>query len=203
VSLNIPLLPSDVTLIAVSKKQSDAKIDQALAQGLRHFGENQIQEAIKHWKDRRQNYSDLTLHLIGPLQSNKTKEAVALFDVIHTIDRPKIAALLHQEMVKQQKHLPCFIQVNIGDEPQKSGIAISELNAFHAYCTQEIGLTIIGLMAIPPANEEATPYFQKLKFLADDLNLSELSMGMSDDYQHAIECGATHIRLGSMLFGDR
>ncbi len=203
-SINLPSnIPPSVTLIAVSKKQPDAKIDQALSAGLRHFGENQVQEAYRHWQHRRADFTDLTLHLIGPLQSNKTKEAVALFDVIQTVDRQKIADHLSAEMTAQQRFLPCFIQVNLGDEIQKSGISFDALNNFYDYCTKQAGLNIIGLMGIPPLSENPTPYFQKLKSAADALGLSQLSMGMSDDYQQAIDCGATHIRVGSALFGDR
>lgn len=195
-------LPSHVTLIAVSKTQPQHKIDWALQNGFRQFGENRVQEAYQHWQHLRAQYPDLILHLIGPLQSNKAAEAVALFDVIHTLDRPKIALTLREEMKKQNRSLPCFIQVNIGDEPQKSGVAVSELNEFYLY-TQTLGLKVIGLMAIPPFDENPTPYFQHLKKLGDDLSLTQFSMGMSDDYQQAIACGATHIRIGSALFGAR
>lgn len=196
-------LPPEVTLIAVSKQQPDEKIDWALSTGLRQFGENRVQEAQKHWHHRRASYPDLTLHLIGPLQSNKTREAVALFDVIHTVDRPKIASALAKEMRAQNKNIPCFIQVNTGNEPQKAGINFAELNAFYDYCTKEIGLDIIGLMCIPPVNEASAAHFRALKTHGEALGLKKFSMGMSDDYSEAIQCGATHIRVGSALFGTR
>lgn len=196
-------LPPEITLIAVSKQQPDEKIDWALSTGLRQFGENRVQEAQKHWQHRRASYPDLTLHLIGPLQSNKTREAVALFDVIHTIDRPKIAAAVAKEMRAQNKNIPCFIQVNTGNEPQKAGIPFAELNTFYDYCTKEVGLDIIGLMCIPPVNEASAAHFRALKTHGEALGLKKFSMGMSDDYSEAIQCGATHIRVGSALFGTR
>lgn len=199
---NIPTLPDHVTLIAVSKQQSDARITEALEIGLRHFGENRVQEAEQHWLQRRAQYTDLTLHLIGPLQSNKVANAVRLFDVIHTVDRPKIAAALAAEMRKQNKSIPCFIQVNVGNEEQKSGISFDALPAFYNECTT-LGLTIIGLMCIPPFDADPVPHFKKLKQAGDALGLKEFSMGMSDDYREAITCGATYIRLGSALFGNR
>jgi len=197
------LLPKSVTLIAVSKQQSDEKIQLALDQGLRQFGENRVQEAQLHWAQRRTQYSDLTLHLIGPLQSNKAADAVALFDVIHTVDRPKIARALSAEMQKQQKHLPCFIQVNTGNEPQKAGISFTDLPEFYRQCVEEFHLNIIGLMCIPPVDEPTAPHFRALKAAGDALGLRYFSMGMSDDYSEAITCGATHIRLGSAIFGER
>lgn len=196
-------LPSHIQLIAVSKNQPDEKIDAALQQGLRHFGENKVQEAIRHWQKRRLQYNDLTLHLIGPLQSNKVSEAVALFDTIQTIDRKKIALALADEMKKQARFLPCFIQVNIGDEPQKSGIAVDDLPSFYNYCVADLKMDIVGLMAIPPLDENPEPYFLQMKKLTDHLGLKQLSMGMSQDYQQAIACGATHIRIGTALFGER
>lgn len=192
-----------MTLIAVSKNQSPEKIAEALEHGYRQFGENRVQEAMLHWTDLRSQYPDLILHLIGPLQSNKAAEAVALFDVIQTLDRPKIAKVLSEEMQKQQRRLPCFIQVNIGSEPQKSGIVINALAEFHAYCVQDLKLNVIGLMAIPPFDKDPVPYFQRLKKLGDELGLTQFSMGMSEDYQQAIACGATHIRIGTALFGAR
>lgn len=196
-------LPPDITLIAVSKQQTDEKIDWALSTGLRQFGENRVQEAEQHWQHRRTEYPDLTLHLIGPLQSNKARDAVALFDVIHSIDRKKIADILAKEMRAQNKNIPCFIQVNTGNEPQKAGISFSELPDFHTYCTAELGLDIIGLMCIPPVHEAPTPHFRALKTHGEALGLKKFSMGMSNDYSEAIQCGATHIRVGSALFGSR
>ncbi len=194
---------SEIALIAVSKQQPDARIDSALEAGLRIFGENKVQEAQERWQPRRPLLPDLELHLIGPLQSNKAGDAVALFDVIHTLDRPKIARSLKIEMVKQNRQLPCFIQVNTGDEPQKAGIAPTEVPEFYGLCRSEIGLDILGLMCIPPVYEEAAMHFALLKTLADKLSLPKLSMGMSGDYEEAIAFGATHIRVGSALFGAR
>ncbi len=200
--MNIPPLPQSVTLIAVSKQQPDEKIAAALDAGLRVFGENRVQEARKHWQERRAQYPDLALHLIGPLQSNKAAEAVALFDCIHTIDREKIAVALKNEMEKQRRDIPCFIQVNTGGEAQKSGIAPEETTEFLKFC-RSIGLQIIGLMCIPPVNEDPAPHFTRLAKLARENGLEKLSMGMSDDFDTALQCGATHIRLGSAIFGER
>ena len=194
---------NEVSLIAVSKLQPEVRIDSALEAGLRIFGENRVQEAQGRWQSRRPYFPDLELHLIGPLQSNKVVDAVALFDIIHTVDRPKIARALKKEMDKQNRHLPCFIQVNTGDEPQKGGISPLEVLDFHHFCSSEIGLDITGLMCIPPIDEEAAMHFALLRTLADKLSLSKLSMGMSSDYEEAIAFGATHIRVGSALFGAR
>ena len=194
---------NEVSLIAVSKLQPEVRIDSALEAGLRIFGENRVQEAQGRWQSRRPYFPDLELHLIGPLQSNKAVDAVALFDIIHTVDRPKIARALKKEMDKQNRHLPCFIQVNTGDEPQKGGISPLEVLDFHHFCSSEIGLDIAGLMCIPPIDEEAAMHFALLRTLADKLSLSKLSMGMSSDYEEAIAFGATHIRVGSALFGAR
>ena len=194
---------NEVSLIAVSKLQPEVRINSALEAGLRIFGENRVQEAQGRWQSRRPYFPDLELHLIGPLQSNKAVDAVALFDIIHTVDRPKIARALKKEMDKQNRHLPCFIQVNTGDEPQKGGISPLEVLDFHHFCSSEIGLDITGLMCIPPIDEEAAMHFALLRTLADKLSLSKLSMGMSSDYEEAIAFGATHIRVGSALVGAR
>lgn len=197
-------LPPQATLIAVSKKQPDEGIEEALCVGHRVYGENRVQEACERWKERRQQYGDdLELHLIGPLQSNKAAEAVAIFDVIHTLDRPKIAKALAKEMQKQERDLPCFIQVNIGEEDQKSGVMPADLHDFYEYCSEECGLNIIGLMCIPPIDEPAALYFALLKKMAARLGVPSLSMGMSGDYEKAVALGATHIRVGSALFGAR
>ena len=192
-----------ITLIAVSKKQKEDRIDASLAAGHRVFGENRVQEAQKRWSSRKNNYPDLHLHLIGPLQSNKAADAVRLFDVIHTIDRPKIAVAVAKEAARQNKYIQCFIQVNTGDEPQKSGISPCELSSFVDFCWKEVGLPVMGLMCIPPINEEAAIHFGFLNTLASRNNLTGLSMGMSGDYEEAIRFGATHIRVGSALFGSR
>jgi len=194
---------AQITLIAVSKQQPEARIDSALEDGVRVFGENRVQEAQLRWLPRRPLFPDLELHLIGPLQSNKAADAVALFDVLHTIDRPKIAKAVKQEMDKQNRQLTCFIQVNTGEELQKAGIAPKEIPDFLAFCRSEIGLNITGLMCIPPIDEEAAMHFALLKTYAEQFSLLQLSMGMSGDFEQAIAFGATHIRVGSALFGDR
>lgn len=197
-------LPKATKLIAVSKQQPEERIEEALSFGHRVYGENRIQEAYQRWEKRRAQYGgDLELHLIGPLQSNKAAEAVALFDVIHTLDRPKIAKALAAEMKKQERDLPCFIQVNIGEENQKSGIMPADLHDFYEYCSKECGLNVMGLMCIPPIDEPAALYFALLKKMATSLGISSLSMGMSSDYEKAVALGATHIRIGSALFGAR
>ncbi|MEM9469849.1 MAG: YggS family pyridoxal phosphate-dependent enzyme [Pseudomonadota bacterium] len=194
--------PKDVNLVAVSKRQPPEKIQEALEAGHRLYGENRVQEAYEHWTNHREHYSDLKLHLIGPLQTNKTKEAVALFDVIETLDREKLAKALAKEMEKQDRSLPCFIQVNTGDEPQKAGISPSDLPAFKEFC-EGLGLNIIGLMCIPPIDEPPALHFAFLKKLAEENNLDHLSMGMSGDYEKAIALGATYIRVGTAIFGAR
>ena len=195
--------PDEITLIAVSKQQQEDRVDASLATGHRVFGENRVQEAQKRWSIRKYDYPDLRLHLIGPLQSNKAADAVRLFDVIHTIDRPKIAIAVAREAARQNKKIECFIQVNTGDEPQKSGINPFELSSFVDFCREEVGLPITGLMCIPPVDEEAAIHFGFLNTLASRNNLTGLSMGMSSDYAEAIRFGATHIRVGSALFGSR
>lgn len=186
------------TLIAVSKQQPDEKIEEALAAGLRVFGENRLQEAQRRWTHRRAAYPDLQLHFIGHLQNNKVKDVCALFDVIHTLDRPKLAYAI----AKYAPAMPCFIQVNVGDEDQKSGIAKGNLDPFYEEC-RALGLNIIGLMGIPPVHEDPALHFQWLKDAANTLGLPSLSMGMSDDFPAALAHGATHIRIGSRLFGKR
>ena len=196
--------PSEqITLIAVSKQQPEDRLDAGLATGHRVFGENRVQEAQKRWVSRRYHYPELSLHLIGPLQSNKAGDAVHLFDVIHTVDRPKIALAISKEAARQRKNIQCFIQVNTGDEPQKSGINPRDLESFINFCKEEAGLQIRGLMCIPPVNEEVAIHFGFLNTLASRNNLMGLSMGMSGDYEEAIKFGATHIRVGSALFGSR
>jgi len=192
-----------ITLIAVSKQQQEDRIEASLAIGHRVFGENRVQEAQKRWANRKYHYPNLCLHLIGPLQSNKAADAVRLFDVIHTIDRPKIAIAVAKEAAQQNKNILCFIQVNTGGEPQKSGIDPRELESFINFCRKEVSLPIIGLMCIPPIDEEAAIHFGFLNTLASRNNLKGLSMGMSGDYEEAIRFGATHIRVGSALFGSR
>ena len=193
---------ADVTLVAVSKLQPPEKIDAALAAGLRVFGENRVQEAYEHWETRRAAHPDLKLHLIGPLQTNKAADAVALFDCIETVDREKLADILAAEMRKQGRALPCFIQVNTGDEEQKAGVSPQALPALLEHC-RGVGLNITGLMCIPPVDEPPALHFALLRKLAARHGLKDLSMGMSADFEQAIELGATHIRVGSALFGER
>ena len=191
---------TDVTLVAVSKLQDDAAIAAALATDLRVFGENRVQEAETHWTARRAAYPDLQLHLIGPLQTNKAKDAVALFDVIETIDRVDVADAIAKECSKQGKNPVCFIQVNTGDEPQKAGVSLGDLPVLITHCCA-LKLNIQGLMCIPPVSEPPAFHFALLKKLAAKHNLPNLSMGMSADYERGIELGATHIRIGTGLFG--
>jgi hypothetical protein len=192
----------DVTIVAVSKFQDDGKIDEALNAGLRVFGENRVQEAESHWTERRVKYPDLQFHLIGPLQSNKAKDAVALFDVIETIDRDSIAEAIAKECSKQNKNPVCLIQVNTGNEEQKAGVSLVDLPALIETC-RDLKLNLQGLMCIPPVNEPAAFHFALLKKLAARHDLPLLSMGMSADFEKAIKVGATHIRIGSALFGER
>ena len=190
-------------LVAVSKMQSMKSIRAALDCGQRLFGENRVQEAQDHWADLKQEFPDIVLHLIGPLQTNKVRDAVALFDCIHTIDREKLASSLAEEMKKQGRNLPCLIQVNTGEEEQKAGIVPSRLPEFLEYCTKDCGLDIKGLMCIPPVDEPPALHFALLKKLAQENALTQLSMGMSADYERAVALGATYVRVGSLLFGDR
>ena len=193
----------DVSLIAVSKTFDASAIRPALEAGHRVFGENRVQEAQGKWPGLREAFDGVELHLIGPLQSNKAADAVALFDVIHTVDRDKIAAILAKEMEKQGRDVSTFVQVNTGDEPQKSGVFPSETIAFVERCRNEHGLQPRGLMCIPPADENSGPHFALLAELAKEAGLADLSMGMSGDYETAIRFGATHVRVGSAIFGTR
>jgi len=192
-----------VTLIAVSKTFFADDIRPVLTAGQRVFGENRVQEAMGKWPDLRTEFSGIELHLIGPLQSNKATEAVATFDVIHTVDRPKIARALKTEMDKQGRSLPCFVQVNTGEEPQKAGIAPKDVDAFVAECREIVGLDIKGLMCIPPVEDAPGEHFALLEKIAKRNGLNQLSMGMSSDYQVAVGFGATHVRVGSAIFGAR
>lgn len=189
-------------LLAVSKTKPADAVQALLDQGQRQFAENRVQEAQGKFPALQQSYPDLVLHLIGPLQTNKVKEAVALFDVIHSLDREKLARALKSEMDKQNRHLPCFIQVNTGEEPQKAGIAPDQTADFIRFC-RELGLNIVGLMCIPPFDEDPAPHFAMLRVLAERNGLDQLSMGMSSDFETAVQLGATHVRVGSALFGAR
>jgi len=192
-----------VKLVAVSKQQPDDRIDAALEAGQRVFGENRVQEAMGRWVHRRADYPDVMLHLIGPLQTNKAADAVALFDVIEVLDREKLASALAKEMQRQNRHLPCLVQVNTGEEDQKSGIFPNEAVAFAHHCRDHYGLNITGMMCIPPADEEPAMHFALLTKLAKEAGLTTLSMGMSGDYLEAIKFGATSVRVGSAIFGER
>ena len=193
----------DVSLIAVSKTFAADDIRPVLEAGQRHFGENRVQEALGKWPGLREDYPDVTLHLIGPLQSNKAREAVELFDVIHTIDRPKIARALAKEIERQGRRPQLFIQVNTGEEEQKAGVLPGQVGDLLALCRDELCLEIAGLMCIPPVDEEPAIHFAFLAKLARELGLEGLSMGMSGDFTTAVELGATHVRVGSAIFGER
>jgi len=194
--------PKDVTLIAVSKTRDAPAIVPLIAAGQRVFGENRVQEAQGKWPALRADYPDIALHLIGQLQSNKAEEAVALFDVIHSLDRPSLLTALAKAMDKAGKRVPCFVQVNIGDEPQKGGCPLADLPAF-LDAVRAADVPLAGLMCIPPADTEAAPFFALLAKLAADHGLTGLSMGMSGDYETAVMLGATHVRVGTALFGSR
>lgn len=195
--------PGSATLVAVSKTFEADEIRPALETGQRVFGENKVQEAKGKWPGLREAFPGIELHLIGPLQSNKAADAVALFDVIETIDREKIARAIAEEMAKQGRRPQLYVQVNTGLEPQKAGIAPDDTVAFVNLCRDELSLPVVGLMCIPPAEENPGPHFALLAKLADRCGLSKLSMGMSSDYQTAIEFGATSVRVGSAIFGNR
>jgi pyridoxal phosphate enzyme (YggS family) len=195
--------PEAVTLVAVSKTFPAEDIRPFLEAGQRVFGENRVQEAEAKWPELRGSYDDIELHLIGPLQSNKAREAVALFDVIETVDREKIAAVLKTEMERAGKGPRLLVQVNIGLEPQKAGIPPDEAVSFVKRCREVHGLSIEGLMAIPPEGVPPGPYFAHLAVLGRDAAVGTLSMGMSADFETAIAMGATHVRVGSALFGHR
>ena len=189
--------PASVHLITVTKTFGAEHIQPVLDAGHRMFGENRVQEAKAKWPPLRARYPDLELHLIGPLQSNKAKEAVALFDAIHTVDRPKVAHAIAEEMGRQGKRLQLFIQVNTGEEPQKAGVAPKEVAGLLRLCREELEVEIAGLMCIPPLDEEPGVHFAFLAKLAGELGLPQLSMGMSADFEKAIAFGATHARVGS------
>lgn len=192
-----------IHLLAASKQQSPLAIRQAYNAGIRHFGENRVQEAQEKWPELKAEWAHATLHLIGPLQTNKVKEAVALFDVIQTLDREKLAESLAKEMDKQKKQVPLFIQVNTGAEPQKAGVLPEAVDAFIARCRDYYKLPVIGLMCIPPAEDEPAPHFALLHEIAKRNKLDDLSMGMSEDFDIAARMGATYVRLGRILFGER
>ncbi|NKB16214.1 MAG: YggS family pyridoxal phosphate-dependent enzyme, partial [Sphingomonadales bacterium] len=189
-------------LVAISKTHDAKAIRPLLAAGQRHFGENRVQEAAAKWPELRADYPDVVLHLVGQLQSNKAAQAVALFDAIHSVDRPSVITALAAAMADQGRRPDCFIQVNIGGEAQKGGCAVADLPAILA-TARDVALPLAGLMCVPPADVEAAPFFALLAKLADDHGLAGRSMGMSGDYETAVMLGATHVRVGSALFGAR
>lgn len=195
--------PGDVALVAVSKLFGAEAIRPVLEAGHRRFGENYVQEAKLKWPSLREAFPGVTLHLIGPLQSNKARDAVALFDMIETLDRESLASELAREIAKQRRSPQLLVQVNTGDEPQKGGVSPRDADAFIQQCRESHGLTIAGLMCIPPADQPPSPHFALLGQIARRNGLSTLSMGMSADYAAAIQLGATHVRIGSAIFGER
>jgi hypothetical protein len=194
--------PEDVKLVAVSKTHPVEAIKPLIEAGQRHFGENRVQEAEAKWPKLREKHLDIRLHLIGQLQSNKAEAAIALFDYIHSVDRPSLVAALGKAMENSDRRPDCFIQVNIGDEPQKGGVAVADLPDLLDRA-RKAGLPVIGLMCIPPEGVEAAPYFALLAKLARRHDLPELSMGMSGDFESAVMIGATYVRVGTALFGER
>ncbi len=195
--------PGEITLVAVSKVQPAERIEAVLAAGHRAFGENRVQEAQARWPALRERYGDVELHLVGPLQTNKVRQAAELFDVIGAVDRPRLARKLAEVFATTGRALPCYIQVNTGEEPQKAGVLPAGADAFIAECRETHGLPVAGLMCIPPIGEEPAQHFTLLKAIAERNGLTGLSMGMSDDFETAIASGATIIRVGSALFGAR
>jgi PLP dependent protein len=195
--------PQDVTLVCVTKTFSAQDITPVIGAGERVFGENRVQEALAKWPPLKASQSGLELHLVGPLQSNKAHDAVLFFDVIETVDREKIAKALAAEIQKTSRHPCLYVQVNTGAEPQKAGILPQEADAFIASCRKEYGLEISGLMCIPPLDDQASPHFAFLNQIAARNGILSLSMGMSADFELAIQLGATHVRIGSAIFGER
>ncbi|MFD0985774.1 YggS family pyridoxal phosphate-dependent enzyme [Methyloligella solikamskensis] len=195
--------PESVKLVAVSKTHPAEAVEEAIAAGQRVFGENRVQEAQSKFPDLKERYPDIELHIIGPLQSNKVKDAVAIADCIQSVDRAKIAKAIAKEMEEQGRTLKLLIQVNTGEEPQKAGIPPAEVAEFVEMCRAELGLEIAGLMCIPPLDEEPAMHFALLEKLAGQLDLPELSMGMSGDYEKAVQFGATYVRVGTAIFGAR
>jgi pyridoxal phosphate enzyme (YggS family) len=194
---------AQVTLVAVSKTHPADRVRELLAAGQRVFGENRVQEAQEKYPALKAEHRDLELHLIGPLQTNKARDAVALFDVIQSVDRERLAAALAKEMARTGRSLACFIQVNTGEEPQKAGVLPGELDALVRSCRETHKLDVVGLMCIPPVDEEPALHFALLAKLAARHSLARLSMGMSADYESAVRLGATHVRVGTALFGTR
>ena len=196
-------LVKNLNIIAVSKTFPMSEINPLIENGQIHFGENKVQEAIDKWSDIKKLNKNLKLHMIGKLQTNKVKYVVPLFDYIHSLDNIKLAEKIASEQIKKNRNLKIFIQVNIGNEPQKAGLNISDLKNFYEKCTQELNLNIIGLMCLPPQYGLAKNYFNEMVELKKSINVEDLSMGMSEDYLEAVACGTTYIRIGSKIFGDR
>ena len=192
-----------VTLVAVPKTFGAERVRPALAAGQRVFGENRVQEAVAKWPPLRAAAADVELHLIGPLQTNKVRDAVAVFDVIETVDRPRLAAALAREFDRSGRRLPCYVEVNTGAEPQKPGVSVAGADAFIEACRDEYALPVAGLMCLPPHGEDPAPHFDLLRRLAGRHGLPCLSMGMTADFEAAIARGATHVRVGTAIFGPR
>ena len=190
-------------IIAVSKTFQPSSILPLLDHGHKHFGENKVQEAQDKWIDLKKNFTDIKLHMIGKLQTNKVKFAIPLFDYIHSLDSIKLANKISDEQIKKNKKPKIFIQINIGNEEQKSGINYSEIQDFYKMCVDDLNLDIIGLMCLPPKNNNSSEYFLKMQALAKDINIIDLSMGMSNDYLNAAQNGSTYVRIGSKIFGKR
>ena len=191
------------TIIAVSKTFPIENIYPLINHGHEHYGENKVQEAIEKWPSIKDDFANIKLHMIGKLQTNKVKHAVRVFDYIHSLDSTKLAEKISKEQIKINKNIKIFIQINIGNEDQKVGIDIERLESFYDKCTKDFGLNIIGLMCLPPKQNNSFNYFLKMKELLNNINLQELSMGMSSDYLKAAECNATFLRIGSKIFGER
>jgi len=196
-------LVKNLNIIAVSKTFPMSEINPLIESGQIHFGENKVQEAIDKWSDIKRLNEHLKLHMIGKLQTNKVKYVVPLFDYIHSLDNIKLAEKIASEQIKKKRNLKIFIQINIGNEPQKAGLNISDLKNFYEKCTQELNLNIIGLMCLPPQYGSTKNYFNEMVELKKTINVEDLSMGMSEDYLEAVACGTTYIRIGSKIFGDR
>ena len=201
--VNKKQLKTKPNIIVVSKKFSLDKIKPLIDDGHIHYGENQIQEAEFKWSNTKNIDNKLQLHMIGKLQTNKAKRAVKLFDYIHSLDNEKLALKISKCQKELNKKIKLFIQINIGDENQKSGILLKDVKSFSEYCSNDLSLAVIGLMCLPPVNEHTSNYFVMLKEAANKLKLLELSMGMSSDYETAVECGATYLRLGTAILGER
>ena len=201
--VNKKQLKTSPRIIAVTKTFSSEKFIDLLDSGHKDFGENKVQETENKWPSLRKNYDDLKLHMVGKLQTNKAKKAVELFDYIHSLDNIKLAKKIDFYEKELQKKLELFIQVNIGDENQKSGILLKDVSDFYNFCTKNLSLNIIGLMCLPPVNAQSSNYFTLLKKKADELNLKNLSMGMSSDYEDAVSEGSTYLRLGTAILGSR